>query len=289
MRHIIPISGKDSLAAAIIQRNQKPEIDYEFMVNQTGEELPEVFEWIKKVELFLGKSIIITGESLRDIIEHDYNWFLPSRNARYCTRLSKIEPMEKFIGKEPATVYYGIRFDEQQRSGYNNAQKKNIIIKCPLIDAEMSIDDVYALNASYNLSPPTFFWQWMWDYVTERTGVGVFDSYPKWKIDALFSWRTRTNCAMCFNQRRYEWIGLLEHHPNMFWEYESWEHNVSEYFLAGKNMPLKKMADQASVIKIRRANAIIKYVVSGMTQPLFDEPGFVDTLSATSCGLLCGK
>ena len=40
MRHIIPISGKDSLSTALVQLAKQPEIDYEFMFNPTGQELP---------------------------------------------------------------------------------------------------------------------------------------------------------------------------------------------------------------------------------------------------------
>jgi hypothetical protein len=56
IRHIIPISGKDSLATALTQIAKEPNIGYEFMFNPTGEELPEVFVWIEKVEKYLGKT-----------------------------------------------------------------------------------------------------------------------------------------------------------------------------------------------------------------------------------------
>src|SRR6478672_8471604 len=107
MRHIIPISGKDSLATAIVQIKRQPELDYEFVFNPTGAELPIVFEWLSKVEGYLGKEIVRIGRDLYEIIE-DNNFFLPSRLARYCTRQSKIEPFEKWIGKDDCIVYYGI-------------------------------------------------------------------------------------------------------------------------------------------------------------------------------------
>lgn len=53
MRHIIPISGKYSLAAALVQLQIDPSLDYEYVFNPTGAELPCVFEWIKKVETYL--------------------------------------------------------------------------------------------------------------------------------------------------------------------------------------------------------------------------------------------
>jgi len=116
MRHIIPISGKDSLATALVQIKRKPELNYEFVFNPTGAELPCVFDWINNVEKYLGKPIARVGEDLIEIIE-DNNYFLPSRQSRYCTRQSKIEPFEKWIGKEDANVYYGIRADENRGGG----------------------------------------------------------------------------------------------------------------------------------------------------------------------------
>jgi len=46
-RHIMPISGKDSLATALFQLAYEPDRPYEFMFNPTGAELPEVFTWLE--------------------------------------------------------------------------------------------------------------------------------------------------------------------------------------------------------------------------------------------------
>jgi hypothetical protein len=292
----MPISGKDSLATALTQIAREPNIDYEFMFNPTGEELPEVFEWLNKVENYLGKPIIKVGKSLRDIIEHENNWFLPSRDRRYCTRQSKIEPMEKFIGKEPATVYYGIRADEN-RGGYNNSSYKNIIPAYPLKELGINLAMVYQINHNAKLKPPTFFWQKLWNEVIKKVDENYIKStFKEWDIDALFSWRTRTNCAMCFNQRVYEWVGLLEHHPNLFWEYESWEHNVSKYYLNGKDKSLKSIAERSEEIFQKRLNKIVAFIEKTKQLKINyellnsdDDKDFIDMLQITSCGLLCGK
>ena len=118
----------------------------------------------------------------------------------------------------------------------------------------------------------------------------------EWDIDALFAWRTRTNCSMCFNQRRYEWVGLLEHHPDLFWKYEGWEHNVSEYFFNGKGNSLKDIAEKSDDIFNRRLKSVVKYIESTKqlklkfkSLDLDDDKYFIDILQITSCGLLCGK
>lgn len=296
MRHIIPISGKDSLSTALVQLAKQPEIDYEFMFNPTGQELPEVFEWIERVENYLGKKIHQAGEDLKDIIEYEMNWFLPSRDRRYCTRMAKIEPMEKFIGKEDSYVYYGIRADEN-RGGYNNLRYQNIVPIYPLKEAGITLPMVYQINHNAGLKPPTFFWQKLWDEVVKSSDKNYINAtFKEWDIDALFAWRTRTNCSMCFNQRQYEWVGLLEHHPDMFWEYEGWEHNVSEYFFNGKDKPLKLIAERKDEIFEKRKNAIVKFIEQTRQLKLNfellntdEDKDFYDILQVTSCGLLCGK
>lgn len=50
MRHIIPISGKDSLWTAIYQKQKDPSLPYEYLFNDTGAELPDTYAWLDKVE-----------------------------------------------------------------------------------------------------------------------------------------------------------------------------------------------------------------------------------------------
>jgi hypothetical protein len=69
MKHVIPISGKDSLATAIIQKRLQPELEYEYIFNPTGKELPETIEWLKRVEIYLGKEILFIGYDMKETKE----------------------------------------------------------------------------------------------------------------------------------------------------------------------------------------------------------------------------
>jgi hypothetical protein len=288
-RHIIPISGKDSLATALFMLAKEPDLPYEFMFNPTGAELPEVFEWLIRVEKHLGKPIIRVGKDLEGIIKNERNGFLPSQFHRYCTNQSKIEPMENFIGNSPCYVYYGIRADED-RQGYNDSSKPNIKPVYPLKEAGIGLQMVYAIIKKAGLKPPTFFWKEIYDRVCEIIGEDVIKAkLSEYQIDVLFSWRTRANCYFCFNQRKYEWVGLLEHHPDLFWIAEDMEHNGSEFFWNGKNYPLTKIIERMEITKQNRVNAIVKYLQTAILSETQDDKGFIDILSVTSCGLLCGK
>ena len=106
MRHIILISGKDSLATAVVQKARAPELPYEFIFNQVGWELPETFAWLKEVEAYLGLTLTICGDDLEAIVEEEN--CLPLPNRRFCTRRAKIEPLEDYLGSSEAIIYLGL-------------------------------------------------------------------------------------------------------------------------------------------------------------------------------------
>ena len=296
MRHICPISGKDSLATALVMRQLHPELDFEYVFNPTGAELPCVFEWLEKVEAYLGKEIVRVGRDLLELIE-DNNFFLPSRLSRYCTRQCKIEPFEKWIEKNECTVYYGIRADEN-RGGYENARYPNIVPNYPLKDNNLGINEVYRIINEAGLKPPVFFWKDVWDAVCEKMGEDVVRGIlTDWQIDILFCWRTRANCYFCFNQKKAEWVGLYEHEPELFWNSEKLEHSESHYFWNGKDYPLTMIVENKDKIKKKHIAKILKLVrkirdAKWVQVPMFDfetEDGFNDFFKTTSCGLFCGK
>lgn len=53
-RHVLGISGgKDSAALAVYMRDHHPEIDIEYFFTDTGEELPEVYEFLGRLEVLI--------------------------------------------------------------------------------------------------------------------------------------------------------------------------------------------------------------------------------------------
>lgn len=60
-RHVLGISGgKDSAALAIYMRQHHPELNIEYFFTDTGKELPEVYDFLGKLEGFLGKKLNIS-------------------------------------------------------------------------------------------------------------------------------------------------------------------------------------------------------------------------------------
>ena len=56
VRHVLGLSGgKDSSALAVYMKDRVPDMEYYFC--DTGKELPETYEYIKKLEILLGKPV----------------------------------------------------------------------------------------------------------------------------------------------------------------------------------------------------------------------------------------
>lgn len=186
-RHICGISGgKDSSALAVYLRERVPDMEYFFC--DTGAELPETYEYLDRLEVALGKRI----ERLNPKRGFDH-WFevyrgaLPSPQMRWCTKKMKIEPLEEWIGDAPAISYVAIRADEASRKGYVST-KPNITTVFPFIEDGIDKDGVMR--------------------ILDEAGVG---------LPSYYEWRTRSGCYFCFYQRKAEWVGLAERHPDL-WE-----------------------------------------------------------------------
>src|SRR5688572_33465730 len=108
VRHVLGISGgKDSAALAIYLRNKYPQLEIEYYTCDTGKELSETYELIEKLENYLGKKVtrlMAAAQSSQDPFDHFYTiygGYLPSSNARWCTKKLKLEPFEAFVGNDP--------------------------------------------------------------------------------------------------------------------------------------------------------------------------------------------
>lgn len=190
MRHICLLSGgKDSTALAIYMRDNYPDLPMEYLFCDTHKELPETYEYLARVEAYLGQPItrLISDKGERGF-DHWLDMkrgYLPSPQVRWCTQSLKLEPFERYISDDPVSLYVGIRADEN-RSGYIST-KSNIVSVFPFKDNGITKADVFQ--------------------ILENSGVGVADYYK---------WRSRSGCYFCFFQQKVEWVGLLENHPDYF-------------------------------------------------------------------------
>lgn len=197
VRHVLGLSGgKDSSALAVYMRDRVPEMEYFFC--DTQKELPETYEYLDRLQAHLGKPIVrLNAERGFDHWLEMYGGYLPSSQMRWCTRMLKIKPFEEFVGEDKVFSYIGIRADED-RDGYIS-HKPNITPVYPFKVDAIRESDVYEILTA--------------------AGVGL----PKY-----YEWRTRSGCYFCFFQRKAEWVGLKERHPDLFEKAKQYEKNDEE-------------------------------------------------------------
>ncbi len=187
-RHVLGISGgKDSAALAIYIKDQYPDIHdkVEYFFTDTGAELKEIYDFLDKLEAYLGKEIIrlSSGKDFDHWLTL-HNEYLPSAQQRWCTRIMKIKPFEEFVGDDQVVSYIGIRADEN-REGYIS-KKDTIKAVFPFIEDGLVRDDIFQIL---------------------KDSVGIPEYYK---------WRSRSGCYFCFFQRQDEWLGLKRNHPDLF-------------------------------------------------------------------------
>ena len=216
-RHVLGISGgKDSAALAIYLKRQGsiPEMEYYF--SDTGCELDETYDFIDRLEVYLGKKIVrIGGETPFKHHLFMMGNMLPSPQQRWCTVKMKLEPFEKFVGNDDVVSYIGIRADEH-RDGYIST-KPNIKPVFPFIHDEIARKDVFQI-------------------LKETVGIPEY-----------YKWRSRSGCYFCFFQRHEEWLGLYKHHPDLFekaMEFEKYDPETKEGYTWIAGICLKDLLDR---------------------------------------------
>lgn len=199
-RHVLGLSGgRDSAALAVYMRENNPDLRLDYFFTDTGKELPEVYEFLVKLEGLLGQPIKrLNPDRDFDFWLKQYGNFLPSAQTRWCTRQLKLRPFEQWVrpmldGGDLVYSYVAIRADEEYREGYAS-KHQNLIVRLPLKDA--GIDKAGVLD------------------ILEGAGLGL----PQY-----YEWRTRSGCTFCFFQQKIEWVRLMERHPGFFEEAKRYE------------------------------------------------------------------
>lgn len=205
-RHVLGLSGgRDSAALAVFMRQTYPELPIEYFFTDTGKELPEVYEFLGRLEGFLGRKIeYLNPDRGFDFWLKEYGNFLPSPRTRWCTRQLKLRPFEKWVKNDLADgikiiSYVAIRADEPERSGMQTTHP-NLKIAFPLREHGLDKAGVIELLESSGLGLPTYY-----------------------------DWRSRSGCTFCFYQQKIEWVRLKRTHPQAFEEAKAYEKTALEH------------------------------------------------------------
>ena len=205
-RHVLGLSGgRDSAALAVFMRQTYPDLLIEYFFTDTGKELPEVYEFLGRLEGFLGRPIAyLNPDRDFDFWLKEYGNFLPSPRTRWCTRQLKLRPFEKWLKSDleagtEIISYVAIRADEPARGGMQ-ATHPNLKITFPLREHGIDKGAVVELLESSGLGLPTYY-----------------------------DWRSRSGCTFCFYQQKIEWVRLKRTHPEAFEEAKAYEKTALEH------------------------------------------------------------
>ena len=268
-RHVLGLSGgRDSAALAVYMRQHYPHLNMEYFFTDTGKELPEVYEYLGRLEGFLGKPILrLNPDRDFDFWLKEYKNFLPSAQTRWCTKQLKIRPFEQWIKDDLAkgiTVnsYVAIRADEPNRGGMISKQK-NLIIHLPFVDNGLDkMDVIETLDAS---------------------GLG---------LPAYYRWRSRSGCTFCFYQQKIEWVRLKEEHPEAFEEARSYEkialENQSPFTWShGESLDQLERPERVAQIKQNFENRLERLRSKKVVNPLNDDSEINDLDEVYGSAKMC--
>jgi len=229
--HVLGISGgKDSAALAVFMRQKYPHLNIRYFFTDTGKELPEVYDFLAKLEGFLGKKIErLNPHRDFDFWLREYDHFLPSPQTRWCTRQLKLLPFKHWVrpwleSGDKVYSYVAIRADEDHREGLIS-QHENLQVVLPFREHGVDKLGVYDL--------------------LDSSGVGM----PKY-----YEWRSRSGCTFCFFQQKIEWVRLRERHPDAFqaakdYEKSALEHGSPFTWTHGESLDELESPDRMAAIK----------------------------------------
>lgn len=185
-----------------------------FLFTDTKSEPASCYKTLDLIEELTGITVtrLEPEMGLFELID-SYNGFLPSGQARYCTRELKVKPLLDYMKSIPSETGYvslaGIRYDEADRDGikFQYSMETNAAAAFPFIDLEITKKMVF-------------------DILDRSIGV-----------PATYQYRSRSGCFSCFFQRGAELIGMLANEPVNFQITESYEKLTAEDETRWANIP----------------------------------------------------
>ena len=194
MKQFVSFSGgKDSTALALLMPEATP------IFADTGWEFPQLYQHIEKFERVTNREVIRVRREDQTLPEYiAERRFLPGHRARFCTRMFKIEPIDKYLVEQgDCELSIALRADETERTG-NQTEKPSITIRYPLQEMGIDIWGVLRLCLEHDLLP----------------------RYPVFMA--------RGGCKGCFYKRRSEVMAMAQLCPEILDELQHLEELVQD-------------------------------------------------------------
>lgn len=207
VRHILGISGgKDSAALSIYLKQKYPQMKIEYYNSDTGCELAETELLINRLEAYLGHiKRLRAAEASPEPTPFEHflkamGGYLPSPQARWCTKKMKLAEFERYVGDDQAVSYVGIRGDED-RDGYIST-KPNIQAVFPFRRNIWSLDVINKVLSNDNIDKLEKFYE---DLCPQRMRGEVMEIVAK-PISKQFYYSKKLNALLDFDVKLFNHV-----------------------------------------------------------------------------------
>ncbi len=226
MKRFISFSGGVESSAMAVLFGDKADAIF----SDTGFEHKIIYDRINKVEEWVQdfhrsdfKIHRIRNEKHGTLIDYiKEQKFLPSFDARYCTRMFKIEPIDKFLQQykeEGVELMIGLNYDEIELRTGNHGNKKFVKYSYPLADNKITRSGC--------------------ETILKR--VGLYPNFP--------AYMKRGGCVGCYYKSKKEYTAMSLLNPEEFKIVEDLENDIQderkEYFSIRDGIKMKQIRENA--------------------------------------------
>lgn len=193
--------GVNSVALHLLLLDQG--VDFEAVFVDHGADWPETYEYLKIFQTWLKKHgykpVTVLKPKYGDLYDYSLAYkMIPVIWPRWCTRLFKIEPVQKYV-ETPCFMLLGIDYGEAKRAKISI--KDGIEHRWPLIEAEIDRDGCKQIIEKHCLPLPM-----------------------------------KSGCFFCPYQKVRQWKQLRRMHPNLFCKAEKLEKENIKYRIKNKKI-----------------------------------------------------
>ena len=221
--------------------------DIEFIFTDTKQEPLSCYQTLDQIERLTGIKLkrIIPEKGLFEMVEQ-YNGFLPSSRARWCTKSLKVEPLVKYIKElnhhnkkvdeliEEVNAKGSKELDDAKKSILTELESRKISY-LNLAGIRSDEEDREGIQFQHSMENANSAYPFV---DLGMTKAMVFDIlHNTIGIPSTYAYRSRSGCYCCFFQRNSEIIGMLMNDPKAFLETESYEKLTEEDEKRWSNIP----------------------------------------------------
>ena len=185
-------------------RQTRPDLALEYFFTDTGKELPEVYDFLGRLEGFLGAPI----QRLNP--DRDFDFWLREYN-NFCPRRAHVGARGSSNCDHSSTGFVPTSTPASRYSAMSRSARTSTIGRASSPRIRICASCCHCASAASTRR-------------RHRTARSSRRGLPDY-----YRWRSRSGCTFCFFQQKIEWVNLMREHPDAFEEAKRYEKNALEH------------------------------------------------------------